>query len=375
MTLRVLHVYAGNLYGGVEAMLAGFARRRELAPRMEPRFALCFEGRLAGELREAGAPPEMLGEARLSRPWTVARARRRFAQALREGGPDVVVCHSAWSHGIFAAEARRAGLPLVFWQHDAVTGRTREERRARRVAPELAICTSRHAQGSLPRLFPHVRSEVVYPSVPPPPRFDRHDRAVVRWEMRSHWGDVTLVQVGRMEEWKGHRLLLEALGRLKDDPEWTLWVVGGAQRPREERYRTGLSRLALRLGIAHRVRFAGERADVPRLLSAADVFCQPNLGPEPFGIACVEAMHAELPVVATALGGPAEILDETCGILVPPDDPAALAEALRRVIHDPTLRADLGLAGAERARALCDPERQARRLHDILAGLVKERAG
>ena len=59
--MRVLHVYAGNLYGGVEAMLAAFARLRDLAPEMEPRFALAYDGRLAGELRDAGCAPEIVG--------------------------------------------------------------------------------------------------------------------------------------------------------------------------------------------------------------------------------------------------------------------------------------------------------------------------
>lgn len=373
--MRVLHVYAGNLYGGVESMLATFARGRALAPEMEPRFALCFDARLARELRDAGTPPEILGGVRASLPWSVARARRRLGGALSEVKPDVVVCHSAWSHGIFAPVVRDAGIPLAFWLHDAVTGKTREERRARRVAPDLAICTSGWARGTLPALFPHVRAEVVYPSVSLPQGvISRAERVSLRGELKTHWADTVIVQVARMEAWKGHRLLLEALGRLREMPGWVLWMVGGAQRPAEARYRRDLSKLALRMGIAHRVRFAGERDDVPRVLAAADVFCQPNEGPEPFGIAAIEAMHARLPVVATALGGPVETVDATCGILVPPANPRALAEALRSLLEDPERAAKLGDAGPARARALCDPEAQARRLSSILSSISTERA-
>ena len=100
--------------------------------------------------------------------------------------------------------------------------------------------------------------------------------------------------------------------------------------------------LAQQLGIAHRIRFLGHRDDVPALMASADVLCQPNLGPEPFGIAFVEGMHAGLPIVATAIGGAREIVDPACGVLVPPDDPAALGEALRALIADPALRAAPG---------------------------------
>ena len=155
--MRVLHVYAGNLYGGVEAMLATFARHRGLVPGMEPRFALAYQGRLSGELRESGVEVDILGGARLSRPWTVWSARRRFADLLRFTSPDVAVFHSAWSHGIFAPAAARAGVPIVFWRHDAASGGA-AERLARRTPPGLAICTSDFVRGTLPKLVAHARA-------------------------------------------------------------------------------------------------------------------------------------------------------------------------------------------------------------------------
>ena len=72
---------------------------------------------------------------------------------------------------------------------------------------------------------------------------------------------------------------------------------GGAQRSHEAVYLAELRQAADRAGIGDRVRFLGQRTDVPDLLAAADVFCQPNTGPEPFGIAFVEALYAGLPVV------------------------------------------------------------------------------
>ncbi|MBV9109813.1 MAG: glycosyltransferase family 4 protein [Gemmatimonadetes bacterium] len=363
--MRVLHVYAGNLYGGVEAMLATFARGRDLVPEMEPAFALAYEGRLSRELRDAGAAVTIIGGARLSRPWTVWQARRGFARTITSEKPDVCVFHSAWSHGIFAPAAAKARIPLVFWLHDAVSGGA-AERLARRTRPRLAICTSEYVRGTLPALFSHVASAVVYPSVPAPPDFSA-ERAAVRAELETAGDAVVVMQASRMEPWKGHRVHLEALGRLSDDPRWTCWLAGGAQRPHELRHLEEMRALADRLGIGDRVRWLGERGDVPRLLAAADLLCQPNLGPEPFGMTYVEAMHAGRPVVAAALGGAREIVTPETGTLVTPGDPAAAADALRTLIADPALRARLGAAGPARARELCDPETQMRRLHHLLA--------
>ena len=64
-------------------------------------------------------------------------------------------------------------------------------------------------------------------------------------------------------------------------------------------------------------------------MAAADVFCQPNTGPEPFGIVLVEALHAGLPVVTSGFGGAAEIVEQTCGFLTTPGDTVAVATALR----------------------------------------------
>jgi glycosyltransferase involved in cell wall biosynthesis len=92
------------------------------------------------------------------------------------------------------------------------------------------------------------------------------------------------------------------------------------------------------------------------VLGAADVYCQPNTRPEPFGIAVVEALYAGLPVVASAEGGPVEILTPECGVLVRPGDSGGLAAALGELVCDPKRRQALGAAGPLRAAELCDPK-------------------
>src|SRR5262249_6618553 len=228
--MRMLHVAAGNLYGGVETLLVTLARHRSLCPALEPHYALCFEGRLGNELAACDVPVHFLGPARVSRPWTVWQARRRLRHVLREIRPDLVVCHSCWPHALFAPVARAAGLPLLFWAHDAYAGRHWLERWARRYRPDLVLANSRWTRGAVPNLFPTAHSEVLpYPVAAP-----EGDREQQRYEVRAArqvpGDEIVIVQACRMERWKGHPLLLQALGRLADVPGWTCWIAGGAQR-------------------------------------------------------------------------------------------------------------------------------------------------
>jgi glycosyltransferase involved in cell wall biosynthesis len=178
-----------------------------------------------------------------------------------------------------------------------------------------------------------------------------------------------ILQSSRLEEWKGQAILIAALGRMKELPGWEAWIAGGVQKSGESDYLSALRRRVEELGISERVRFLGQRSDVRQLMAAADVYCQPNTGPEPFGLAFVEALQAGLPVVTSGFGGAAEIVDATCGILTRPADIAAVSTALVELIDNPVRRAELGLKGPGRAAELCDPPRQLERLAHALQGV------
>lgn len=373
--LRVLHCVAGNLYGGVESVVRTLAACRSLAPGMEAGFALCFDGRLAEELRGEGAAVHRLGGVRFSRPWTVWRARRRLARVLRRGGADVLVAHGCWPQMLFGPVARREGRRLVFWMHDMARAPHWIDRRAARVAPDLVLANSHATAATLPRLYPDAPSRVVRYPIPAPTLHRAGARAAVRAELGAGPGEVVIVSACRLERWKGHGLLIEALGRLRDTPGWSAWLAGGVQRPHERAYLDELHAEADAAGVAGRVRFLGQRADVPRLYAAADLHCQPNTGPEPFGVTFVEALYAGLPVVSTDMGGAAEVVTGGCGVLVPPDDPAALADALALLIADPAERARLAAGGPARAAELCDPAAVLPLLEGLFRGVAATRAG
>ena len=373
MRLDVLHVHAGNLYGGVETILVNLARHAEAAPDVEHRFALCFDGRLAAEVRDAGARLDLIGAVRISRPWTVVRARRRLRDLLASSRFGAAVCHSAWSQAIFGPVLRGARVPSVFWLHGAARGPAWLDRWARRSPPAHAVCVSRFVASALPRLFPGLRHTVISPPVAAPIAASPQQRAERRRALGARENDAVILQASRMEKGKGHRVLLEALTTLANVPGWGCWVAGGAQRSGEEGYERSLRTAARDLGLEGRVHFLGLRTDLPDLLAAADIFCQPSTVPEGFGLSVVEALYAGLPVVATGHGGAEEIVDDSCGVLVPPDDPAALARSLSDLLDDPARRTALGAGGPVRARTLCDPARQVRALADLCREIAQER--
>jgi glycosyltransferase involved in cell wall biosynthesis len=138
---------------------------------------------------------------------------------------------------------------------------------------------------------------------------------------------------------KAHDVALAALAEL---PEAYLWIAGTG--PLEAK----LKAMATALGIEHRVRFLGWRNDPSALYRAADVCVFPSRY-EPLGNVVIQAWAHGLPVVAAASQGPAALIrDGEDGILVPVDDTASLAIAVRRVLEDRKLRAELVVRGARR---------------------------
>jgi glycosyltransferase involved in cell wall biosynthesis len=372
--VRILHLHSGNLYGGVETLLVTLASLRRLCPGMEPHFALCFEGRLSRELSSTGVPVHHLGRVRISQPWTGWSACRRLRELLRRERYDAVICHMPWPLVVFGRTARAEGQKVVFWAHSAHSGKSRLEQMARRITPDMAISNSGFVGASLSSLYPDLPAPVMHYPVTLAESSDTLERrAAARRELGANDGTVVIIQVSRFEAWKGHLLHLNALSRLKSG-NWVCWIAGGPQNPADQRQYDEVRSTAERLGLLDRIRFLGQRSDVPQLLAGADIFCQPNQGPEPFGIVFVEALWAGLPVVTTAMGGALEILTESCGVLAEPDSPDSVAATLDRLIQSPELRLQLGKAGPARARHLCDPTAQMQVLEKLVRQAMRGEA-
>jgi glycosyltransferase involved in cell wall biosynthesis len=352
--LNVLHVYSGNLFGGVERMLISLAAMR--APEYRSHFALCFEGRLSRALQAQGAPVTLLGPVRLRNPLSALRARWALRHLLNAHAFDAVVCHSIWTYCIFAPVVTRAGRAPILYLHDIPDPNGAFYHWAWRRPPALGIANSETTARPLAQMRSPIPVRVVHPLVNQPPS---PDLAAIR-QLRAQWGvdpkDAVILQASRFDSWKGHRNLLEALGAMRDVPGWRCWIAGAPQRPEEETYKQELVGRVHSLGLSQRVSFIGHRDDMEAVLAACDVYCQPNETPEPFGMVFVEAMYAGKPVVGRALGGAAEIVTPDCGILCPPGAPP-LTAALRRLVESRQVREQMSMAGPTRAAQLCGPER------------------
>ena len=166
------------------------------------------------------------------------------------------------------------------------------------------------------------------------------------WNLRAGdpGGRRTILCIAAHNEKKALDVLLKAFAELRRSEQGLrLQLVGdGPLRP-------DLEALAAQLELGDDVQFLGrqDREQIAKLLGACSAFVVPSRA-EPFGIVVLEGMMAEKPVVASAVGGIVEIVEDgRNGLLVPPDDPAALAAGLRRVLTDPALAATLGKAGRE----------------------------
>jgi glycosyltransferase involved in cell wall biosynthesis len=333
-------------------------------PRLAQQFVVAFPGRLERELAAAGAAVHLLPSPRASRPLMIWRARRAFRTVLDRVAPDAVIFHGAWPHAMFAAAARTAGVRVGFWQHQPIARPAWPDRWARRVRPDFVVFNSAFTQ-SRPA-FAGVAGSVIHCPVAASDPLEPSDRRALRAVHGAADGDFVVLVAARFERWKGHDLLLEAAKRLPA-AGMRVWIAGAAQRPSEAAYQERLRAMAATPELAGVVTLLGEREDVPTLMRLADAYCQPNLRGEPFGIAIAEAMRAGLPCVVSAPGGAAELLDDSCAVVVAPGDTSAIAAALQSLQADPQRRAAMGRAAVERASRLTDPAGRLDELESAMA--------
>jgi glycosyltransferase involved in cell wall biosynthesis len=184
-------------------------------------------------------------------------------------------------------------------------------------------------------------------------RCRRSDPARGRADLGLSNGQRVILTAGNLIPPKGVDILIRAFAVVCEaDPNAVLVIVGDGPE------RAKLEGLAEQVGVSRRTRFLGERSDVPVLLSASVLFCCPSVWGEAFGWVNAEAMACEVPIVSTTTGAIPEIVEHgKTGLLVPPGDPDAMADAICELLASPERREVMGKAGRRRAEQMFDLRR------------------
>jgi L-malate glycosyltransferase len=187
-------------------------------------------------------------------------------------------------------------------------------------------------------------------------------------QAKKRSGEFVIATVGNIRRVKGHDVLIKAAAAVVALlPKVSFSIAGDVLEPE---YFQELQALIEELNLADRFRFAGGISDLKVYLSAADIFVLPSRS-EGFSNAIVEAMAASLPVVATDVGGNAEaVQDGVTGYIVPPEDPAALAAAIVRLLSDPSNAEEMGQAGKRRAAERFTTDAMMRQITGVYSRLL-----
>ena len=273
-------------------------------------------------------------------PWPL-RCTRGLVAAMLARTPAIVATQQLYSTLALGPRLRQRALSLGVHRYIAVSGAMAEEMARDRVVPRRKLRV--------------IRNSLSTRSMDCPPR------PALRAQLGGAAGRPVVLSLARLNGRKGLGTLLEAAALV---PEAAFAVAGeGAERPALEARIRGL-------GLEHRFRLLGQRDDVPALLANSDVFVLPSMR-EGLPLSVLEAMAAGRPVVASAIGGTDEIVTagET-GLLFPPGDAPALAQALRRLFADPDLANRLSGAARVLVRNEFAAEIMTRRVEAIYEELL-----
>jgi len=344
--LRILHTESSTGWGGQEIRILteakGFLDRGHEVTLLAPPTAQIHLAALKAGIPVVGCPIEK------KRPRAFARLALWFARHGREF--DVVNTHSSTDSWLtaLACAALPVSPPVVRTRHVSTpVDRGLATRWLYLRGTRHIVTTGEAVRMQLARDngFPLEHMTSVRTGIDLQ-RFRPLDRRESRTKLCVA-DRPTLGVLATLRDWKGHDYLLDALRSVVDRfGDWQLLVIGDGPR------RAHLERRTAQLGLQAHVRFVGNQDNVPEWLSALDVFVLPSYGDEGVPQGILQAMACGLPVVTTPVGAILEAVREgETALVVEPRNAPALAEALGRLMSDAGLRAAMGRAGLEFARA------------------------
>jgi glycosyltransferase involved in cell wall biosynthesis len=365
--MNVLHVFKDVFpptYGGVEQHIWEVAR--SLAPGIRP--TVLTSSRSGRRVEQEVEGVRIVRVPEYGRFFSTPLTPSWFSE-LRRSEDAVVHVHLPNPLGELAALADAPQRPLVASYHADVVRNPRMARAHARIQARLLRRADRIVVGSpvlaetTPALFPHRARIVVIPYGVDPDDWPADPERVE--QLRTRYDEPIVLLVGRLVHYKGVDVLLEAMRGVSA----SLVIVGDGP------LRAALERTASEQRLGRRVSFVGNVTNRERAVyyQAASVFVLPAVSrAESFGIAMLEAMSYGTAVVSTELGTGTSWVNVTgeTGLVVPPKDPAALADAITTLLADDELRIRFGQAAARRAREhFCK-----RAMLDQLAGLYRSLA-
>ena len=328
--------------GGTERLVLALVRR------LRTRFSMtvcCLEepGLWAADLHAEGIAVHALRRT----PGLHPALGKRIRDIARQVGAGVLHCHQ-YSPFVYGCLARALSprLSIVFTEHGRLSDAPPSAKR-RLVNPLISRFADRILSVShdlrrhmVAEGLPASRVEVVHNGVDVEPPANRA-RDELRAELSLPAGAIAIVTVARLDPVKHLGAALEALTILRRLHNVVLVIVGGGSE------HEALRAQAIQLGVDDAVRWLGHRDDARAWLGGCDIYVNTSIS-EGISLTILEGMAAGLPAVVTAVGGTPEIVDSTCGVLVPARDAAALADAIRPLATDSALRERLGRAARER---------------------------
>lgn len=289
-------------------------------------------------------------------PFAVLTAIRQFDRIVGNRKIDLVHSNTLATLG-GALWARWRAVPHVWHIHEIVISPKLASRAFPRLVSWLAriiICNSVPTETWLLNMQPQLRerTKVVWNGIcvtdtQPPPTENTSATIVV-------------ALVGRINRLKGQALLIDAATILWEQGIRSIsYLIVGSPPSGQEHYLDSLHKKIAQSPARHLIELKGFTKDIASIWSHCDIAVVPSTEPESFGLVAIEAMAFGKPVIAAAHGGLLDIVaDNTTGILVPPNNSAALSEALARLIRDPELRKRMGKEGMARQRAMFSLETQ-----------------